>query len=130
MQQRVRAGEQLVFSGDVHGPDELDVYAIEMRFDPLLKIGCILNNARNDQRPAAEESHFNGQVDALIGVNPAEKNQVAAAPLLKGIQRQVDSVVDRRHVVQPGIRSELLIETKYPSLYLRYTGRILGDENP
>ena len=83
------------------GPDEADVHAIQVRFHLLVEIGLVLDDARNDQPPAAQASHFNGQVDALIRVNPAEKNQVVAAPFLKGIQRQVDSVVHGRNVVQP-----------------------------
>ena len=40
-------------------------------------------------------------MNTLIRVNPAEEDQVISAKFLDRVQRQVDSVVDGRQVIQP-----------------------------
>ena len=83
-----------------------------MRLHLLAEVGPILDNARDQQRQPAQARNLDRQMDALVGVNPAEENQVIAAAFLERVQREVDSVIDRRQVIQPGARSESLMETK------------------
>ena len=53
------------------------------------------------KRQPAQASHLDRQMDALVRVNPAEEDQVIAARFLKRVQREVDSVIDRRQIIQP-----------------------------
>src|SRR5271168_4853743 len=41
-------------------------------------------------------------MNALVGMDPPEKDQMIAALFLERVQREVDSVVNRRQVIQPG----------------------------
>src|SRR5450432_1246357 len=52
--------------------------------------------------PAAQASHLDGQVDTLVRMYPPQENQVAAGGGLEWIERQIDSVVDSRDVIQAG----------------------------
>ena len=65
------------------------------------KYVLILDDAGDQQRQPTPLRNLDRQVDALVRVDPAEKDQIIAAGFLKRVQREVDSVIDRRQVVQP-----------------------------
>ena len=46
--------------------------------------------------------NFNRQMDSFVGMDPAQKNQMIPARLLKRIQGEIDSVVYRRQIIQSG----------------------------
>ena len=66
---------------------------------------------------AAQPGNRDGQMDAFVGMNSAQEDQLFAGRLLKRIQREIDPVVHGGQIVQSGARSESLMETKYPSRY-------------
>ncbi len=45
-------------------------------------------------------SNLNRQMDTLVRVNPAEEDQVISAKFLDRVRREVDSVIDRRQIIQ------------------------------
>ena len=55
-----------------------------MRLHLFPEIGPILDDAGDEQWQPAQASHLDRQMDALVRVNPAEKNQVIPATVLNG----------------------------------------------
>ena len=70
--------EQRVLARHVHRPDVAD-RLIEVGLHLLAEVGPILDNSRDEQRQPAQAGNFDGQMDALVRVNPAEEDQVIAA---------------------------------------------------
>ena len=60
---------------------------------------------------AGTPGDLDGEVGALVGVDPAEEEQVVARLGDEREPGQVDPVVDRGRVVQVGLRSASLIAT-------------------
>jgi hypothetical protein len=69
-----RPREQSIFFRYANRPDIADVAIIDVRFDLVLKVGLILDNAGDNQAPAAPASNFDSQMDALIRVNTTKKD--------------------------------------------------------
>src|ERR1017187_9334236 len=72
-----------------------------MEFDLLTEIGLILDNTSDDQTHSAQTSNLDGQMNSFIRMDTAEENQVITAGFRKRVQREIDAVVDGRHVIQP-----------------------------
>ena len=70
----------------VHRPDVADLL-IKVRLHLFPEVCLILDDARDKQRQPAEVRNLNRQMDTLVRVNAAEKNQLIAAALLKRVQR-------------------------------------------
>jgi hypothetical protein len=58
----------------------------QVRFHLFPEVSAILDNSRDKQRQSAEARNLDGQVDALVRVNPAEENQAIAAVFLKRVE--------------------------------------------
>ena len=95
------AREQRILAGHVHRADVAD-FLIQVRLDLFAKVRLILDDPSDEQRQSAPAGHFDRQVDALVGVNAAEEDQVVARAFLQRVQGEIDSVIDRRHVVESG----------------------------
>ena len=81
---RARAAcEQFILARNANRPDIADVLIIDVGLDLLPEVGLILDDSGDDQAPAAQASDLDGQMDTLVRVNPAQKNQVIAARFLK-----------------------------------------------
>jgi hypothetical protein len=74
MEQCKGSREQLVLRFDTDRANEGDLISVEVRFDLLAEIGFVLDNAGDDQIPSTGLRDLDRQVDALVGVDSAEKN--------------------------------------------------------
>ena len=100
MEESSGSSKQFVLALHVHRPDVEDVLIVEMGLDLLPEIRLILNDTCDDQTHSAQASNLDGEMDTFIRVDPAQENQVFAATVLKGIQREIDAVVDGRQVIR------------------------------
>ena len=80
-------------------------------------------------RPAAL-SHFDCRMNALVGRDPAEEDQVASGPALERMQRQIDPVVDGAKVVQARLSIRIANGHVVAIPILLVDGRMRGDEMP
>ncbi len=87
---------------------------VEVRLNLIPEVSRILHNAGDQQLSAALAGGLDRQVDTFIRMYPADEDEMFAPGFALGIKREIDSVVDRCQVIEPGARSESLIETKYP----------------
>src|SRR5712692_11387344 len=71
-----------------HRPDIADFLIIDVRFEPFPIIDFILDDASDDQTPAAQARDLDGQMDTLIRVNPAKEEEVLTARGLQRVQRE------------------------------------------
>src|SRR5918996_4331743 len=102
VQQRACRCEQLVFACHTHGPDVVGSLAIEMRFDSLVEIGLVLHDAGDDQAPPTQARDLDREMNALVRMDAAEKDQVITGAFLERIEREIDPVVYSRQIVQRG----------------------------
>ena len=71
-----------------------------MRLHFVAEVGRILHDAGDQQAPPALLRHLDGQVDAFVRMDAANENEVFPPARSLGIERQIDSVVDRRQIIQ------------------------------
>jgi hypothetical protein len=74
MDQSAGTREQLIFFRNANGSDIADFLIIDVRFDHCPIIDFILDDASDDQTTAAQAGDLNGQMNALVRVNAAEKD--------------------------------------------------------
>ena len=92
--------EQFVLARHVHWSDVANLAGPGMVPPASRKYVLILDDSRDEQWQAALAGDRDGQMDAFVGVNSPEENQLFAGTFLKRIQREVDPVVDRRQIIQ------------------------------
>ena len=56
----------------------------------------------DEQRQAAQAGHRDREMDAFVGVDSPQENQLFARRFLKRIQRKIDPVVNGRQIIQSG----------------------------
>ena len=102
VQERARRREQRVLACHTHGPDVVDRAAIEMGLDLRAEIGLVLHDAGDDQAPPAQARDLDREMNALVRMDAAEKDQVVTGAFLERVEREIDPVVDGRQIVQRG----------------------------
>ena len=89
--------------GALRGPDRAeiaDAIAVDVGFDLLAEIACVLHDPTDDEPAACAASDLDRLGRALVGMNSAERDQGIAA---RGRERQhveIDAVMNRSHVFE------------------------------
>ena len=78
VQQRQRAAQQLVALGRPDRAHVADARRSEVRLDQLPEVVRVLHDPRDDQRQPGSAGDLDGPVGALVGMDAAEEQQVAA----------------------------------------------------
>jgi len=99
VQQGQRTTQQAVALGRPHRPDVGDV-AAQLRLHLLAEVPLVLHDPGDHQRHPGAASNLDRQVGALVRMDPAEEQQIAAGLRHEGEPGQVDAVVDGRGVAQ------------------------------
>ena len=73
-----------------------------MGFDLLVEVGLVLHDAGDDQASPAQARDLDREMNALVRMDAAEKDQVIAGAFLERVEREIDPVVDGRQIVQCG----------------------------
>ena len=76
-----------------------------------MEVGLVLHDAGDDQASPAQARDLDREMNALVRMDAAEKDQVIAGAFLERVEREIDPVVDGRQIVQCGARSASLMET-------------------
>ena len=107
-----------------------DVDAVDEGFDVLAVVRGVLDDAGDDQREAGASGDLDRGMGALVGVDAAEEEQVAAPSRAEGERVDVDPVVDRRRIRQVGVPVGVADRDVVPDVVVGAVGRddALGGE--
>ena len=86
MKQRAGLGEEFILALHIHGADVPNLPIFEVRLHLVAEVGLVLNDAGDEERPAAAAGHLNREMDAFVGVDASEEDEVIAARLLQRVE--------------------------------------------
>ena len=86
-----------------HRADETNSISVDVRFDFGSEIVFVLDNSGNDQPPARHPRNLDGMRRSLVRMNTTEEEQVVTGDPVQFESLDIDSMVDRRRVGQPGM---------------------------
>ncbi len=87
----------------INRPYELNRRLIQVRFNEIIEIILVLNNARYNQIHAGFFCHLDSQMCPLVVVYSSVVDKLIAGRWSKGKIRKVDAVINSRQIGQSGI---------------------------
>ena len=96
----MRAAKERRALGRTDRPDETHTVAVDPRPHELIEVRLVLHDASKDEGHTAALGHIDRLHRSLVGMDPAEEEQVPTRRRMQYERTRIDPVMDRRDVVE------------------------------